>query len=301
MRRSPGFARRGYTLLEVLIASTIAVLLLAALYFSFDLTLRTADTGRALVAESDLNRAVINRMALDLSSPLGVLPPMSGGAIDGSSSGTPSGDTTTTDPVPTTTTATPSATTTTGSTTGSTGSSTTSDTATDALIPFQAGVVGTGDSLILFASKVPQWLSDQEVAADPNAILPSDAHRISYYLHSSGRGLCRQDRPWVTADKVGNTTEIDRSAEDGEIIAPEVVALEFGYADGTGYTGEWDGTQASLDGSSTTGPPRAIKVTITFEFKDRDGVAAQKKIAHVFPLRSAVGLIQPDATTAETP
>ena len=293
MRRSPGVARRGYTLLEVLIASTIAVLLLAALYFSFDLTLRTADTGRALVAESDLNRAVINRMALDLSSPLGVLPPMSGGAIDGSSSGTASGDTTT--PAPATTT--PGAKTATGSTTGSTGGSTTSDTATDALIPFQAGVIGTGDSLILFASKVPQWLSDQEAAADPNAILPSDAHRISYYLHSSGKGLCRQDRPWVTADKVGNTTEIDRSAEDGEIIAPEVVALEFGYADGTGYTGEWDGTQASLDGSSTTGPPRAIKVTITFEFKDRDGVAAQKKIAHVFPLRSAVGLIQPDATT----
>ena len=293
MRRSPGVARRGYTLLEVLIASTIAVLLLAALYFSFDLTLRTADTGRALVAESDLNRAVINRMALDLSSPLGVLPPMSGGAIDGSSSGTASGDTTTTAPATTT----PGATTATGSTTGSTGGSTTSDTATDALIPFQAGVIGTGDSLILFASKVPQWLSDQEAAADPNAILPSDAHRISYYLHSSGKGLCRQDRPWVTADKVGNTTEIDRSAEDGEIIAPEVVALEFGYADGTGYTGEWDGTQASLDGSSTTGPPRAIKVTITFEFKDRDGVAAQKKIAHVFPLRSAVGLIQPDATT----
>ena len=167
---------------------------------------------------------------------------------------------------------------------------------------FQAGIIGTSETLILFSSKVPRYLADKEVAADPNAPIRSDAHRIAYYLHSSGKGLCRQDKPLVTEDKVGNSTDIDRADEDGEIIAPEVVALQFEYADGTGYIAEWDGTQASLDGSSTTGPPRAIKVTITFEFTDRDGNTAQKKIVHVFPIRSAVGLIQPpEPTTTEAP
>ena len=281
MRRSRVRVRPGYTLLEVLIASAIGVLLLAALYFAFDLTLRSSDAGRTLVAESDLNRAVINRMTLDLSSPLGVLPPMSGGTVGGSNSETEGTETT----APATTT--PSSTTTT--TDGAV------STAGDPLLAFQAGAIGTSEQLILFVSKLPQWLSDRE--ADPNAAIPSDVRRISYYLHSSGKGLCRQDRQWITADRVGNSTELDRETEDADIIAPEVVALEFGYASGTDYISEWDGTQAALDGTSTTGPPRAIKVTLTFEFKDRDGATAQKKIVHIFPIRAAVGLIPPDATT----
>ncbi len=283
MRLTRRAARRGYTLLEVLIASAIAVLLLSALYFAFDLTIRSADTGRALVGESDLNRAVINRMAIDLSSPLGVLPPMSGGATDGAAASSTTTDTT--------------------ATTGTTATATTDTTSTattmttDPLIRFDAGVIGTSEQLIVFVSKVPTWLSDRETAADPNALLPSDAHRISYYLHSSGKGLCRQDKPWITADKVGNSTEIDRTNEDGEVIAPEIVAIAFEYTDGTSYVSEWDGSQASIDGSSSTGPPRAIKATITFEFTDREGNKATKKIVHIFAIRSGVGLIAPDATT----
>jgi len=279
MRRTRRAARRGYTLLEVLIASAIAVLLLSALYFAFDLTIRSADTGRALVGESDLNRAVINRMAIDLSSPLGVLPPMSGGATDGSAASSTTSDTATTTAAAPATTDSPVPMT------------------ADPLIRFDAGVIGTGEQLIVFVSKVPTWLSDRETAADPNALLPSDAHRIGYYLHSSGKGLCRQDKPWITADKVGNSTEIDRTNEDGEVIAPEIVAITFEYSDGTGYISEWDGSQASIDGSSSTGPPRAIKATITFEFTDREGNKAQKKITHIFAIRSGVGLIAPDATT----
>ena len=87
------------------------------------------------------------------------------------------------------------------------------------------------------------------------------------------------------------------------MIAPEVVALSLDYASGTGYVGEWDGTQASTDGDTATGPPRAVRAAITFEFTDRDGNKAQKKIVHVFPVRSAVGLFVPETppdTTATT-
>ncbi len=299
MTRRRSAARPGYTLLEILIASAIGLLLMSALYYSFDLTLTTSDAGRVRVAESDLNRAVINRMAIDLSSPLGVLPPKSGGSTEGASSSTASTDSSTTTTAAATT-GTATATTGTTSTSGTSTSETTEGGSTaGTLLPLQAGVIGTSDQLILFVSKVPKWLTDRETAADPNALLPSDGHRISYYMHGSGKGLCRQDREWVTADKVGNSTDLDRSTEDAEVIAPEVVALQFEYADGTGYLSEWDGTQASLDGSSATGPPRAVKVTLTFEFTDREGVTAQKKIVHIFPIRSAIGLLQPDTTTTE--
>ena len=253
-------ARRGYTLLEVLIASAIAMMLMYAMYIAFDLTLSTSDTGRALVSENDLNRAVINRMALDLASPLGVLPPMSGGATAAAAEVPVEGAATTAEP----------------------------------LLALQGGLIGTGEQVILFVSRVSKWQSDKETAADPNAVLPSDAHRVSYYMHSGGKGLCRQELPWITADKVGNSAEIDRANEDSEVIAPEVVAATFDYADGTGYTPEWDGTQESTDGGTATGPPRAVRITLTFEFVDRNGKTAQKKIVHVFPVRSAVGLFVPE-------
>ncbi len=280
-------ARAGYTLLEVLIASAIAVLLLSALYFAFDLTLRSTDTGRALVAESDLNRAVINRMSLDLSSPLGVLPTMSGGGTDAAGGAAPSADAAAT-PAPAADTATPAAT------------PATTSTVADPLLQFQGGLIGTSEQMILFVSRVPKWLSDRETAADPSAVLPSDAHRVSYYMHSSGKGLCRQIKEWITADKVGNALEIDREEEDREVIAPEVVTLVFEYSSGTGYVAEWDGTQGSLDGDTATGPPRAVRATITFEYVDGDGKTAQKKIVHVFPIRSAVGLYVPETTAPET-
>jgi len=286
-------ARRGYTLLEVLIASAIAVLLLSALYFAFDLTLRTTDTGRALVSESDLNRAVINRMTLDLSSPLGVLPPMSGGGTDAAGGATTSADAPATDPG-----ATPAATTDPAATPAATPATT--STVADPLLSFQGGLIGTSEQMILFVSRVPKWLSDRETAADPNALLPSDAHRVSYYMHSSGKGLCRQQLEWITADKVGNALEIDRENEDAEVIAPEVVALVFEYASGTGYVSEWDGTQGSLDGDTVTGPPRAVRASITFEYVDGDGKTARKKIVHVFPIRSAVGLFVPETPPEPT-
>ena len=82
-RRSP---RPGFTLLEVLLASVIAVILLAALYVALDVTLLRTDVGREQVAGNDLARAIVNRMTADLTGVLGPMPPKSGG---GSSSTAP--------------------------------------------------------------------------------------------------------------------------------------------------------------------------------------------------------------------
>ncbi|MBX9582404.1 MAG: prepilin-type N-terminal cleavage/methylation domain-containing protein, partial [Gemmataceae bacterium] len=71
--------RPGFTLLEVLLASAIAILLLGALYFAMDVTLRRTQDGREMVEVDNLARAAFHRMGVDLAGALAPLPPKSGG------------------------------------------------------------------------------------------------------------------------------------------------------------------------------------------------------------------------------
>lgn len=304
--------RPGYTLLEILAATAIGVMLLAALYAAYDLTLKETATGRDLTAEADVSRAVVHRVGLDLVSAVGTLPPKSGQSS--SSSGTSGGTTTATDTG--TTTGTTTATTGTGTatatdTSAATGMTTTTDgstTTTSAVvsgtdIPFQSGVVGGGPQLVVFASKPPKYLTDRGVAYDPTLVQPADLIRVVYYLHSQGKGLCRQEKPWVTADGVWNSSDPDRTNEDADLIAPEVVDVAFEFASGTGYVSEWDGSTSGTDGSACQGPPRAVKMTLTLEFAPPSAAATaqpvRKQVMHVFPIRAAVGP-GPATTTTTT-
>ena len=110
-------------------------------------------------------------------------------------------------------------------------------------VPFQAGVIGTDRQFTVFMSRVPESLVNPEAAADPTLILPGDLRRITYYLASDGSGLCRQERPWVTADGVRNSVDPDYTTEAADLIAPEVRDVTFEYLDAaTGeYLTEWDG------------------------------------------------------------
>jgi hypothetical protein len=276
----------------VLLASAIAVLLLAGVYAAFDVTLMQTQIAREQAADADLARAVANRLSLDLSASLGAMPPRSGGGVP----------TTTTAPSTGTTSSTETGTTTSSSsgttTTSSSSSTTTSDEVSDtqdpdaavklaADVPFQAGVIGTERQLSLFASRLPQFLSDR--TADPTAVLPADLRRVIYYVGSNG-GLCRQERPWVTADGVRNSSDPDRSTEDADLIAPEVVDATFEYLDGGTWQSSWDGSQSTTDGTSVMGPPRAIAVTLVF--------ASGKQVRQVFAVRAANGLFSTGAAPA---
>ncbi len=307
--------RPAYTLLEVLAATAIGVMLLAALYAAYDMTLRQTSTGRDLTADANLSRAVVNRVSLDISSAVGVLPPKSGGTPASSSSGTGSTDTGTattgsgttgtttggTGTTGTTTTDTGTTTTDTGTTTdGSTTTTTAATTGTD--IPFQSGIVGNDQQLTAFVSKPPKYLSDRNVPYDSTVLNPGDLVRVTYYLHSSGKGLCRQERPWVTADGIWNSTDPDRSTEEDDLIAPEVANVAFEYASGTGYVSDWDGSQAGTDGCPNQGPPKAVKMTLTFEFPPEraGGDPIRKTVVHVLPVRASVGPGPATTTTTET-
>ena len=281
--------RRGYTLLEVLLASVIAVVLLGALYAALEVTLVRMDVNRNVIVANDLSRAVFNRLTVDLSNALGPLPPKSGGdGTTGSVAATPAATTPATAADATASSATPAAT---ADAAGSAASS-------GVNVPFGAGVVGTDKQLSLFLSRLPTALTDLDVINATDVALPSDLRKVTYYLATDG-GLARQEQPWVTADGVWNATDPDRANEAAEVIAPEVIDATFEYYDGGTWQSSWDGSATAIDGTSLTGPPRAIRVTLVLEIASR-GVRQPKRVTQTIPLRAAVGNFLPADPAAAT-
>lgn len=296
-------ARPGYTLLEVILASVIAVILLGALYVALDLMLNRMDAGRDQVSGNDLARAIVTtRMSADLAGTLGPLPPKSGGSPADQSAGGGSGSTPTSTGSQPTTTATPSASSPTTTTADPTTGQQSSPAATGVDVPFGAGIIGTDKQLIVFAGRAPDALIDPQAAASPDLLLGADFKKIVYYLGSDGGGLCRQVRPMVTADGVWNTTDPDLTTELTDVIAPEVKDVLFEYYDGGTWQSSWDGSETSDDGVTLLGPPRAVRVTLTLEFPGKGGAMTQKRVQQVFPIRAAVGNYTPptDGTTGTT-
>jgi prepilin-type N-terminal cleavage/methylation domain-containing protein len=297
--------REGFTLLEVLLASVIAVLLLAALYVALDVTVGQTDASREAVASNNLSRAVINRMSTDLSQSLGPMPPKSGGGSNPSSAqGSTQQTTQQTGQQATQQTGQQATQQSAQQTSQASQSTTPTDPAVQdaaaadgtfvaADVPFQAGVMGTDKTLTVFVSRVPLTLTDAAAASNTEVQQPADLRRVTYYLASDGSGLCRQERPWVTADGVRNSVEPDRSDEAADLIAPEVKDVSFEYLDAGFWLGEWDGSLPGTDGVTVTGPPRAVRATFTLEVPVRGGGVVEKKVQHVFLVRSAVGTYVP--------
>ncbi len=274
--------RPGYTLLEVLLASAISIMLLGALYVAFDLTLRQTDAGREAVAKGDLSRAIVNRMTIDFTGCIGPMQAKSGGGV----------------PATTTATATPTAPTATVAASAiavaDTSALTLPEGTAAADVPFQGGLVGNDKQITLFVSRVPTALVNPELAmavAASAKTLPPDLRRVTYYLSSSG-GLCRQEKPYVTADGVRNSTDPDRTQEADDLISDEVLDMTIEYFDGSSWQTEWTGSDLTDDEQSVKGPPRAIRMTLVIQVL---GAAQSKTIQHVFPVRAAVGLYTPPA------
>ena len=76
------YARGGFTLLELLLASMIAALMLSALYLSLNMSIEQTQASRDAADIEDLQRGVFNRMMIDLSSSLGPLPPKIAGKTE---------------------------------------------------------------------------------------------------------------------------------------------------------------------------------------------------------------------------
>jgi hypothetical protein len=264
---------------------------------AFDLTLSRANMVREESARADLTRALVNRFQLDLAATLGPLPPRCGGESVGGTINLEGTELTTTDSTTATTTAsTGSTTTTTTETTTTTTTTTTDPASTDgtdpaasstSLIPAGAGVVGTENQLTLFVARIPTALSSQE-SFDSGAQFanPADVRKVTYYLGPEG-GLCRQEQGLITADGVGNSTSVDSTMAEVDLIAPEVNSVTFEYFDGSAWQSTWDGSALGQDGVAILGPPRAVRVTMVLVFPEPMGEERRKTVQQVIAIRAA--------------
>lgn len=292
--------RAAYTLLELLVATLIGSFLLGGLYLAFHMTLTQTQISREMAQTEDLARGVFNRLTLDLMQTLGPLPPKATGAanntaLTGSSTSSASGTSGDSAGTGTDSTSTDSSGMSTDPSTGNaTGSST--STATMPLLPFHAGIYGYDDDpprLVIFASRVPYALSTPGVllgTASTESQQSADLRRIIYWRGANG-GLCREERPWVTADQVGNSTYPNRDNEEAALVADNIVDVLFEYYDGSGWATSWDGSGLSATGSGMAGPPRAVRITLTFELSDpqRPQEPVYRTVSQVIPIRTAPG------------
>jgi len=294
-------ARAGFTLLEILLASLIAGLLLAAVYFAMNMTLQQTQTTRDAVGAEDLARGVFAKMTGDLNGTLAPLPPKSGGnaaasggGVTGGTAGTdPAAAAAGADPAAAAAPATdPSATTTEPATPGATDNST----AVAADLAFQGGLIGEETKFTLFVGRTPEVFGRY---GNPGEQVRADLRQIIYWFEP-GRGLYRRERPWVTADGVRNGVEADPDAPDSVLLAEEVTGVVFQYADAGNFVDSWDGTTPGPDGVTPMGPPRAVKITLTYQVPIGRNRTAERTVSRVIVIRAAPGTYTPPLLEAPT-
>jgi prepilin-type N-terminal cleavage/methylation domain-containing protein len=266
-RRRPGF-----TLLEVILATTIAVLLLGALYVAVDMQLGYAQMSRDVVEESTLARSVFARMDDDASHVVALCDPARFRPQDtsnasngqGMNSGSPTGQAAGANQTANTGQSTAQNT----GTTSGTGSSTDSGVTSNVVLPL--GVMGDSETLHLFVSNLPReiYSSGSSFGSNNGGDVPpvsSDLRRISYWLVGGGdspAGLARQEVPLITSEDALQNLPPGVDDETSFIIADEVRALSFQYWDGNEWQDSWDSTEMGPDGLTPIGSPLAIGVTI---------------------------------------
>lgn len=301
-------ARSGYTLLEVLLAMSMAVLVLAAVYSFVGYQLRQAQAGREIIERVTLARALCNRFSADIHGALAQNDPArfrrnsgdaaatadasqqtggasTGGASTGGTSGTTGSSGTTS------TSGTAGASSATGSATD-TSSSSGSGASGESQVDMPLGVVGSSTELHLFVSRVPLEVYG---SGDQGGLLTCDQRRISYWLGGEGAGLCRLEARLITGEEA-TTPDLPSGDVAAYVLAPEVQSLEFSYFDGSSWADSWDSTAPGADGTTPIGSPRAIAVRVGVASNGRTGSDELKYYRHVVAVPTANGTPQTTPT-----
>ncbi len=254
--------RSGYTLLEVLLASAIAALLMAALYVGMDVQLRTVQAGREKVNETAVVRNLfVTRITADM---VGVLTPVKPTVTVTSSTGD-----VTTDPV-------------TPFNGGIQG-----DNQTLTIWASRLPILPTGVDA---------------VSAETQQMYTSDEHRISYWLADGGLARQDLDRVSASVDDPDAQLPPNVPDESKYILAREVTDLNFRYFDGENWQDSWDGTVIGADGITPIGPPRAVEVTLSIRKPgaDPNDDSAIKQFRQVIPINAGNAMSVSTATSTGT-
>jgi prepilin-type N-terminal cleavage/methylation domain-containing protein len=265
MNRSLTPIRRGVTLLELIVSMAISALILGLITYAINNHFQVVEKQRMHVEEVQLARALLNRIAIDIKSAVQYEGVDVGSALDDISLdgvqellGVTDMDALTT-----------------------LGEVETESASYDyqTSFPVNLGLYGTQTAINFDISRIPRQEEYQTLytADSINDLLdiPSDVKMISYYVRlgdgtanpsvqdvfntsDSVPGLMRRQLSRaITSYAVenGNTEQLQNS---DELLAPEVVAIEFRYFDGYEWLSEWDS-------DSYQAMPLAIEVLLTLE------------------------------------
>jgi hypothetical protein len=253
--------------LEVVLATSIALLLMFGFYVAIQIHLDLMQAGRDSVEEGSLARSLLQRMESDVASSLAPIAP-------------------------------PPTSTSTGATADASGTTTTPSTATTTTSTspvFSIGVKGESTSISVYITRLTRSTIRPPQTEDGNTNqLGSDIRRITYYLNPE-QGLMRQEVRLVTADDVNDpaaTTEVEQA---NDLLAEEATDLGFRYFDGTNWVESWDGAAMGEDGKTPLGPPRAVEITVALRRPGNSGET--KNYVHVIAFQAAPGAPSADTTT----
>jgi prepilin-type N-terminal cleavage/methylation domain-containing protein len=175
-----------------------------------------------------------------------------------------------------------------GASSSGSGATDTSSNSTTTTAPLPPGIYGSSTSIEIDVSRLPR--PDEYYPKVGNTSLgtlgdmPSDVKTVGYYVQSprsdgvqdslgqlsqqaaslnsgtlamANGGLIRRsvDRAVTQYSyEMGQSSQLQRT---GELIAPEVLAIEFQYFDGATWQTQWDGSQQGL--------PHVVKITIAMQ------------------------------------
>ena len=256
---------RGLTLLELLLALALTSLIMAVIAMSLDIYMRTLDRRQAIIEESQLARAILQQIANDLRSAVqvqtgdveeglagldgidlaGGVGDLLGGDIAGDLLG--GGDTGLEDLLM------------------EEDMAVTDDLATSMIPPAVPGLYGNQYQLQMDISRLPRVEEYQRLMnlEDNFALtdIPSDVKTITYYVQGQDmvsmesmaeeldvveddirliNGLVRRNMDRAVTQFAADNGNTDALLNQGDVIAPEVVRIEFQYWDGLRMLSEWD-------------------------------------------------------------
>ena len=218
----------GFSLVEVMLSLTLAILLLGAIYAAIGQSRRITASGREEITRSQVARAVIRIMTTDVRSVMFV----ASGVVEdeaNDSEDTSSAETTT--------------------------SVVTEPGATS------IGIRGTANQLELHLSQARRdWNFMSHPVGNNVGPRTSDLKAVTYHVETTSGvegGLIRTEGDRLTVQAVEEKGGFAAQASSSQRLAPEIQSLTFRYFAGSGWHLSWDSVIAGY-------LPRAIEVSITF-------------------------------------
>lgn len=229
--------RPGVSLLEMVLATGIAVIFLYAVYLTTAMQYAQLESGRVLAEEAQVVRGLARVLRADLRDTFS----QTSSTSSSSSSSAPASD---------------------GDTTSELLALMAEDSATDSGTgePPASGIVGTADQL-----EVVTWITPPVLEEDRSPLVnlmpTADTRRLSYYLATASNpgpngetGLLR-----VETYDLPNASDYDAPLNDVRVLVADAVGLAFAYHDGTDWTDSW----------SDSSVPRAVEVLVQLPFAQR--------------------------------